>query len=191
MKLLPACFVLSLTLVVSAFAGLKPLPQGVTRVPVTFSGGYETEGRDGGRPIVLIAAALGVAPEVFRDAFSQVHPADPNAGPTGDEARRNKGALMDALSIYGITNDELDRVSNRYRYVRSRNELWKHKPAAANALVKNGAVTGFEITDAGYGYSSSPDVSVPGIKAPIKAAISFNRDMEKNGAVTSLTVSQK
>lgn len=174
-----------------ARAELKPLPKDVVRVPVTFSGGHETDPRDGGRPVVLIAAALGVAPEVFRDAFSQVRPANPDAGPTGDEARRNKGALMAALGIYGITNDELDHVSNRYRYVRSHNELWQHKPAAANALVKNGSIVGFEILEPGYGYSSPPEVTVPGIKGQVKSAITFNRNVEKNGAVSTLTVDGK
>lgn len=60
----------------STHAELKPLPPGVTRMPVVFSGGHETVGVDHGRPVVLIAAALGVKDEVFREAFSHVHPAD-------------------------------------------------------------------------------------------------------------------
>src|SRR4051812_26475330 len=78
------------------------LPAGTTREPVVFSGGHETEGVDRGRPVVLIAAALGVKPEVFREAFSHVHPAGPGSGgPTGAEARQNKAALMSALGKYG------------------------------------------------------------------------------------------
>ncbi|NBQ65466.1 MAG: hypothetical protein EBT95_08050 [Verrucomicrobia bacterium] len=33
----------------------------LTRVPVVFSGGHETDPRDHGRPVVLIAGALGVS----------------------------------------------------------------------------------------------------------------------------------
>src|SRR3954471_14804414 len=72
-----------------------------TKVPVTFSGGHETDPRDHGRPVVLVAAGLGVAPEVFRDAFSGVHPAGPGSGgPTREEAQKNKQALMSVLGKY-------------------------------------------------------------------------------------------
>lgn len=45
-----------------------------TIVPVTFSGGHEIGKNDYGRPVALIAAALEVEPEVFREAFSGVTP---------------------------------------------------------------------------------------------------------------------
>src|SRR5690349_14821832 len=67
-----------------------------TRLPVTFSGGHETDSRDHGRPVVLVAGALGIKPEVFREAFSGVRPAK-NGKPSGEEARRNKEALMKVL----------------------------------------------------------------------------------------------
>src|SRR6476620_10797851 len=95
-----------------------------TRVPIVFSGGHETDPRDRGRPVILIASALGVPPEVFREAFSHVHPAPPGRGPTPEEARRNKDALLGALSKYGVTNERLDEVSNYYRYRRDHGELW-------------------------------------------------------------------
>src|SRR5690606_28900096 len=79
-----------------------------TRVPVVFSEGHDTDPRDKGRPVVLVAGALGVTPEVFRDAFSKVRPAGPDRGPTGEEARANKAALMAVLGKHGITNDQLD-----------------------------------------------------------------------------------
>lgn len=41
-----------------------------TKVPVTFSGGQEIGKSDFGRPVVLIAAALDVKPDIFREAFS-------------------------------------------------------------------------------------------------------------------------
>src|SRR5438132_684362 len=119
----------------------KPLPAGVTRVPVTFSGGHETVPVDHGRPVILVASALGVKPEIFRDAFSHVHPAGPGSGgPTREEAQANKKVLMDALGKYGITNERLDTVSNFYRYPPGRGNLWKTQPATANALVKNSGV---------------------------------------------------
>ena len=44
-----------------------------TKVPVTFSGGHDIDRRkDFGRPTILIAAALGVKQDVFREAFSGV-----------------------------------------------------------------------------------------------------------------------
>jgi hypothetical protein len=176
----------------SAQAEPKELAPGVTREPVVFSGGHETVGVDHGRPVVLIAAALGVAPEVFREAFSHVHPAGPGSGgPTDAEARQNKAALMNALGKYGITDERLNTVSNFYRYPPGRGNLWKTQPAIANALVKNGAVIGYEITNAGAGYSSPPTVSVPGVKgATAKVELAYGTALETNGSIAAITVSQ-
>jgi hypothetical protein len=150
----------------SAQAELNALPADVTRVAVVFSGGHDTEGVDHGRPVVLIAAALGVKPEVFREAFSHVHPAGPGSGgPTDAEARQNKSALMNALGKYGITNERLNEVSNFYRYASWNGGIWKNTPATANALVKNG------------------NIKVP---AP-KVDLSFGKDMQSNGAVSAIT----
>jgi len=164
-------------------------PGAVTKVPVIFSGGHETDGRDRGRPVVLVAGALGVPPEVFREAFSHVHPAGPDSGgPSQDEARANKAALMSALGKYGVTNDRLDTVSNRYRYVRSHNEMWPTAPAVANALVQNGVVTGYEVVSGGFGYSSPPTITVPNVKTtPARVELSFSKDFETNGAVSKIT----
>lgn len=159
----------------------------MTRVPVVFSGGHETVGVVRGRPVVLIAAALGVAPEVFREAFSRVHASGPGRGPTDDEARQNKAALMGALGKHGVTNERLDEVSNFYRYPPGRGNLWRTTPASANALVKDGAITGYEITDGGAGYASPPNVSVAGFEdAHPKVALNFGKDFESNGAVASM-----
>jgi hypothetical protein len=170
----------------------KALPPGVTRVPVTFSGGHETVPVDHGRPVVLIAAALGVKDEVFRDAFSHVHPAGPGSGgPTDAEARKNKAALMGALGKFGVTDARLNEVSNFYRYPPGRGNVWKNKPATADALVKNGAVIGYEITSGGYGYTTPPSVSVPGFAgAAAKVDLSFGKDFDTNGSVSAITVSQ-
>ena len=160
----------------------------VTRVPVVFSGGHDTDPRDGGRPVILVASALGVPPEVFRETFTHVHPAGPGSGgPTPDEARANKRALLDGLAKYGVTNDRLDEVSNYYRYMKSQGQMWKIKPAQANALVKNGVVTGYEIVDGGAGYSTPPTVSVPGVKdAAGTVSLSFGTDLATNGAVSAI-----
>jgi hypothetical protein len=168
----------------------KDLPRDVTRVAVVFSGGHDTEGVDHGRPVVLIANALGVKPEVFREAFSHVHPAGPGSGgPTDAEARQNKAALMNALGKYGITNDRLNQVSNFYRYASWNGGIWKNTPATADALVKNGAVIGYEVTNGGAGYTTPPTVSVPNVKtAPPKVEISFGKDMATNGAVSAITI---
>ena len=166
--------------------------KGVTKVPVVFSGGHDTDPRDHGRPVALIAAALGVTSEVFREAFSHVHPAGPGSGgPTHEEAQANKKALMSALGKFGITNERLDEVSNFYRYPPGRGNLWKVTPAVANALVKNGAVTGYEIVSGGAGYTVPPTVSVPNTKgsAP-KVDIAFGKDFQTNGAVSAITVAK-
>jgi len=162
----------------------------VTRVPVVFSEGHDTDPRDHGRPVILVAGALAVPPEVFREAFSHVHPAGPDSGgPTDEEARANKAALMSVLGKYGVTNDRLNEVSNRYRYVRSHGQMWPTKAAVANALVQNGVVTGYEIVSRGFGYSSPPTVTVPDVKgvAP-KVELSFGKDFEANGSVSAITV---
>jgi hypothetical protein len=163
----------------------------VTQVPVVFTGGHETDPRDNGRPVALIAAGLGVSPEVFRDAFSRVQPAR-GREPSRDQVRKNKETLMNALGRHGVTNDQLDRVSNTYRYNRSRGEMWPTKPAKAFALVRNGVVTEFRIEYGGAGYSSPPRVSVPGISAgDIQAQLAFGRNLETNGSVRLIVPVQK
>ncbi|WP_395742787.1 hypothetical protein [Prosthecobacter sp.] len=190
MKLLLPSLILAATALAGSIAQAQtaPLPPGVTRVPVTFSGGHDTDPRDHGRPVILIGSALGVTAEIFRDAFSGVHPVGPGrGGPSREEAQANKKVLMDKLGKYGITNDRLDEVSNFYRYPPGSRDLWKHTPAVANALVKNGAVTGFEIVSGGAGYTTPPTVTVPGISGVnAKAEIAFGKKFETNGSVSSI-----
>jgi len=157
-----------------------------TRLPVVFSGGHETDPRDHGRPVVLIAGALGVSPEVFRDAFRRVHPAHPEKGPAPDEAQANKAALLAVLGKYGVTNERLDQVSDYYRYAASRHELWPIQPATAYAVVQNGKIIGYEIVKGGSGYSSSPAVTVPGFSGHAKAELAYGKSFEKNGSVLSI-----
>ena len=52
------------------------------QVPLAFAGGHDTDRRDGGRPVALVAAALGVPDQVFRDAFTHVTPAGPGREPS-------------------------------------------------------------------------------------------------------------
>jgi hypothetical protein len=160
------------------------------RIPVVFFGGHETDPRDHGRPVVLIAAALGVAPEIFRAAFRQVHPADPAIGPTGAEARKNKAALLGALGKHGVTNERLDTVSNYYRYDARRHQLWPTKPAVANALVRDGVITGYELVSGGSGYSSPPIVAVPNFtNAYAQVKLAFGPTLAANGAVSAILFS--
>ena len=156
---------------------------------VVFSGGFDTEEQDHGRPVRLIAAALGVESQVFRDAFSGVTPARGMFGPTPSAARDNKKVLMDALGPYGITNERLDEVSNQYRYPPGPGYLWKHVPARATAIVTDGKVTGFTLIDAGSGYLTEPEVSVAGYEdVKVKTMLRFSQDFTTNGSIESLTI---
>lgn len=160
-------------------------------VSVTISGGYETDPQDHGRPVVLIAAALGVPTEVFREAFSGVTPAElSSGGPTAEEAQSNKAALMKVLAPYGITNNRLDEVSNYYRYNGQQSKTWKIVPATATAIVTNGVVTGISITNPGSGYSSAPTITIKGPNGTTtaKAAVSYSKDFAKNGSISSITL---
>lgn len=162
----------------------------MTHVPVVFSGGHETDPRDRGRPVVLIAAALGVPSDVFRKAFSHVRPAPAGTEPAPRQVRKNKAALLEALASYGVTNERLDTVSDYYRYVRSRGELWPTKSAAAYAVVEQGKIVRFVVTSGGSGYSSPPTVTVPGVQeVATKVRLSFGKQFEANGSVATITVS--
>ncbi len=156
---------------------------------VTFSAGHETDPRDHGRPVVLIAAALGVPSQVFRDAFSHVTPAHGGERPEPAQVQANKRALMEALGPLGVTNERLDEVSNFYRYPPGRGGLWKVTPAEAVAVISAGKVTGVKITNPGAGYTTAPDVAVagaPGVK--VKATLHFDKDLATNGSISSLTL---
>ncbi len=158
---------------------------------VVISGGFNTDPQDHGRPVVLIAAALGVPTEVFREAFSGVTPAGAGSGgPTSEEAQKNKAALMSVLAPYGITNDRLDEVSNFYRYNGSKGQVWSRTQAAATAIIANGVVTGITITNPGAGYSSNPTITVMGPNGMItaKATVSFTKDFKTNGSISAITI---
>jgi hypothetical protein len=159
------------------------------RVAVTFTGGHDTDPRDHGRPVVLIAAALNVPSEVFREAFSHVTPAAAGREPEPGQVDRNKQALLGALGPYGITNERLDAVSDYYRYNGGSGRLWRNVPATAYATVRGSVVTGFTITNPGAGYSSPPKVSIPGMAdLNVVATLAFGTDVSKNGSIKELAV---
>jgi hypothetical protein len=160
-----------------------------SKIPITFTGGHDTDPRDHGRPVALIAAALGVPDEVFRETFTHVTPASGGREPPPDQVRRNKEALMKGLSPYGVTNDRLDSVSNFYRYNGSRGQMWRNTPATAYAIVKDGVVTAITITDAGAGYSSEPRATIDGMNGTaLKVTLMFGVDFKQNGSIKEITV---
>lgn len=190
MKRLPFIFVCIAALILAGSLGRAQSQPAktVTRVPVVFSEGHDTDPRDRGRPVVLVAGGLGVSPQVFRDAFSQVRPAPAGTEPDPQQVRDNKTALMTALGKYGVTNQKLDTVSDYYRYVRNGKQLWPTKPAVANALVENGVVTGYEVVSGGSGYTYPPRVTVPNVPgASANVALSFGKVLESNGSVFAIT----
>lgn len=163
----------------------QPLPLGA--VPLAFTGGHELGENDYGRPVVLIAAALKVKPDVFRQAFSGVTPAPGGEEPDPRQVGKNKEALLSILAPYGVTNERLDTVANFYRFHPERGELWRHQEAEAYARVDQGKVTSIVIVNPGYGYNSVPQVSLPGWdNVQLTAVLKFSTDLEKNGAVAEI-----
>ena len=158
-----------------------------TDVTVTIDGGLETDPIDGGRPVVLVAAALGVPTEVFREAFSGVTPAGAGEEPDSAQVALNKQALLDVLAPYGITNEQLDAASNFYRYNGSAGETWRHEAATAVAVVTDGVVTRVTITNPGYGYSSTPTVTLS-TGQHATATLAFGQDTAANGSISGISL---
>ena len=173
-----------LGLAVVASAAAQPASR---TVPVTFTGGFEIRADDYGRPVPLYAAMLGVTPEVFRRAFSGVHPS-PTHTPTIAEQQANKVALLTVLGPYGVTNAEMDTVADHYRFDSLKGQTWPHRAARAVAVVTDGTVTAIRIIDPGVGYPYPPSVSIPGfphLKAT--ATVAFTRNFATNGHIGSIT----
>jgi hypothetical protein len=162
----------------------------VTPSNVVISGGFDTDPQDKGRPVVLIAAALGVPTEVFREAFRGVTPAGAGSEPSPVQAQRNKAALLKVLAPYNITNQRLDEVSNYYRYNKSKGEIWQNTQAEATAAITNGVVTGVTIINPGSGYSSNPTITItgPNGKVTATAALSYTKDFKTNGSISAITI---
>lgn len=160
------------------------------KIPVRFIGGHETDRRDGGRPVVLVAAGLGVSPELFRQAFRGVTPAR-GGPPSRAQAQRNKRALLKVLGPHGVTNDRLDEVSDYYRYRPERGELWRTRDAEAQAIVKDGRIARIEITEGGAGYSSPPKATIKGFEAtPLEVRLHFDKDLEVNGSIVAIEIAK-
>ncbi len=175
-----------LALVIGAAAGTGLAAQ--KELPLEFTGGHEIGKDDFGRPVVLIAAALGVKPDDFRKAFSGVTPAK-GGPPSGAEARKNKEALMKVLAPLGVTNERLDEVSDYYRFRSQNGELWKSSPAAGHAIVEDGKVTRIVITDAGSGYSTPPKVTIQGMPdVTLKVVVHLDKEFKRNGSVETVGV---
>ena len=156
-------------------------------VTVTISGGHDTDPVDKGRPVVLVAAALGVPTEVFREAFSGVTPAGAGEQPHDDQVKLNKSALLKVLAPYGITNEQLDAASNFYRYNGSSGETWAHTDATATAVLTDGKVTSITVTTAGAGYSSTPTVTLSNGQTAT-ASIAYGTDTATNGSIESISL---
>jgi hypothetical protein len=66
-------------------------------------------------------------------------------------------------------------------------ELWPTHPASAVALVKNGAIIGYEVVNGGSGYSSTPTIYVPGFpSANPQIKLSFSKDFDSNGSISTI-----
>jgi hypothetical protein len=184
----------------SAAAPANPSPRGgapaapggpasaAMRIPLQFTGGHDTDPRDHGRPVALVAGGLGVSPDAFRAAFSHVTPAPAGAAPDPAQVQRNKAALLGALGKYGVTNELLDKVSDYYRYDPAQGRLWPTTQAAGFAEVKDGRVVMAVLTNPGAGYTTPPKVAIPGFPdVGLRADLAFGPDLSKNGSVSGLT----
>ena len=153
---------------------------------VIIRGGLATDARDGGRPVRLIAAALGVADDVFRDAFSNVRPARLGS-PSGWRVQTNKRVLMEALGPYGITNERLDMVSDYYRCRPQAGELWPHQPATATAVIEDGQVVRVTLQSGGHGYLTPPEIVIAGYEdVHVDVELEFGSELATNGRIASL-----
>ncbi len=67
--------------------------------------------------------------------------------------------------------------------------MWRNRPASATAILKDGAVTGFTLTDPGAGYSSPPAISVQGIAGlKVEVVMIYGEDFKTNGSVKEIKV---
>jgi hypothetical protein len=157
-------------------------------VPVTLTGGFEIGANDYGRPVPLYASMLGVTPDVFRRAFSGVHP-DAAHDPTSARQQDNKTALMSVLAAYHVSNDQLDRVANYYRFNSAAGQTWPDRQARAEAVVTNGTVTSIRVLDGGAGYTAAPSVVIEGLPSVTAVAhVVFTTDFATNGHIAAITL---
>jgi hypothetical protein len=177
------------SVIVAACVVIPLLADDAQKITLTITGGHETDQRDHGRPVVLIGYALGVTPEIFREAFSRVTPAPGGTEPAPEQVRKNKSALLGALSKQGVTNERLDEVSNYYRYQPGRGRLWPTSEAEAVATFKNGKIEAVSIIKPGSGYSSLPKITAPGHpEITITPTLAYGKDLKSNGSLSALKV---
>jgi hypothetical protein len=173
----------------AAHGSTAPSASAARTVTVTISGGHATKAVDNGRPVVLVAGALGVPPKVFRHAFSLVTPAPAGTEPDPAQVDRNKAALLGVLGPYGVSNDQLDRASNHYRYDRGAGGSWPRTAALLKATVAGGRIVRLTIVRGGSGYSSMPALTVPGVAGVrIRATLAFSRQFAANGRISALSI---
>lgn len=157
-------------------------------VTASLVGGFDIRAGDYGRPVPLYAGMLGVTPDNFRRAFSGVHP-DTAHDPSTAEQQVNKVALMSVLSQYRVTNDQLDRVANYYRFDSTAGQTWPHRAARVEATIVDGKVTKIRILDAGVGYTYPPQLVIPGFTSVRAAAtIVFTNSFDTNGHIGAITL---
>ena len=172
-------------------AEVTQIADGSMKIRCQVIGGHDTNPVDRGRPVVLIAAALNVTTEIFREAFSRVQPAPAGSFPSSNRVHQNKQVLLSALAKHGVSNERLDEVSDYYRYNPSGGGLWPTEDAVIYAIVKDNAVVRFEIEQQGAGYSSTPRLEVPSLATPsIKVQLSFGAQLEKNGSIESVELAE-
>ena len=89
-----------------------------------------------------------------------------------------------------VFHEQLDAVSDHYRYMGANGELWHNRLATAEAVVVDGRVTGITITDPGAGYTSAPTITVTGAAQPVTATatVRSNSDLATNGSIESITL---
>jgi len=155
---------------------------------ITISGGHETDDIDAGRPVFLIGSMLGITGEQFRDAFSYVTPEE-NGHLNDETAQANKVKLLAQLEPYGITNDEINSVTDYYRYYPGDINIWPYAHVVLDATISNGTVTSFKVISGGHGYTSNVTIVVDGYgNIPVNAIISYTDSFETNGAIDTITV---
>lgn len=155
------------------------------RVVVEFSGGRETQPEDNGHPVTLIANALDITPQVFREAFFQFVPDAENTDTDG--WKQHLPEMMKILGPHGVTEARLTEVLDYYAGTRAGGATWPLEPAIAWATVKDGKITGFEVTTGGAGYNSPPTVNVAGHDTSgVKAELSGSNSLKQNGAVSGI-----
>jgi hypothetical protein len=153
---------------------------------VTVSGGFGLAPVDKGRPSFLYDGILGVPHGTWRKAFAGVVPSK-DGPPTQAEEETNKKAIMSVLAPYGITDAQVNRVADYYRFDKQAGDTWPHRAATVEAVVTKGKVTGFTIVDPGVGYQTAPTITVAGHpKLEIKVRLAFTTDFATNGHVASV-----